>query len=92
MKIERPLVVLGVAVAARIPGRRAEAAGENAELPVPGMPVAADAVEEENERPPARERKREARRAADENGLQAYSARAPEIFTARPRLSKSCFM
>ena len=56
------------------------------------MPVAADAVEEERERPFARDREREARRAADENRFQAYSARAPEILTARPRLSKSFFM
>ena len=56
------------------------------------MPVAADAVQEQDERPLARDREREARRSADENRLQAYSALAPEILTARPRLSKSFFM
>ena len=56
------------------------------------MAVAADAVDEEKERPAARYGKRKARRRADEDGFQDYSALAPEIFTARPRFSKSFFM
>lgn len=46
----------------------------------------------EIERPVAGDRDREAGRSADEGRPQAYSTFAPEIFTARPRLSKSFFM
>jgi hypothetical protein len=89
-KIERPGVILGVAVAARIPGHGAVAPRERFDLPVPVVPVAADAVQEEYEGPGARDRERNARLRADEDRFDAgYSTRAPEIFTARARLALS---
>ena len=56
------------------------------------MAVAAHAVHEQHERPASGDGKRKARRGADEDGFQNYSAFAPEIFTARPRLWKSFLM
>lgn len=56
------------------------------------MPMPADAVQEEEQRSLARDRQREARRGPGEDGFQRYSALAPEIFTARRRLSLSVFM
>jgi hypothetical protein len=55
------------------------------------MAVAAHTVDEQHERAAPGDRNREARRGADENRFQDYSALAPEIFTARPRLWKSFF-
>lgn len=55
----------------------------------PVVPVPADAMEEENERSGAGDREREPGGRADEDGFQRYSAFAPEIFTARARLSES---
>jgi hypothetical protein len=92
MKIERAFIVVGIAVAARVPGGRGEPAREELDLRVPGAAAAADAVQEKDQRSLARDREREARRCADENRFQAYSALAPEILTARPRLSKSFLM
>jgi hypothetical protein len=91
VEIERPVVVLRVAVAARVPCRRSELSREEFDLRVPRAAVAADAVQEDDERSPARDGEGEPRRSADERRFQAYSALAPEIFTARPRLSKSFF-
>jgi hypothetical protein len=54
--------------------------------------VAADAVQEHDERAAAGDAQRDARRAGDEDGVQGYSALAPEIFTARARLSLSLRM
>jgi hypothetical protein len=53
------------------------------------VPVPADAVQEEKQRPLPGDRQREARRGPGEDGFQRYSALAPEIFTARSRLSLS---
>ena len=90
-EVERTCVVFRVAVTARIPGGGPEARGEELDLRVPAVAVAADAVQEEDERAFARERDGELRRRADEDGLQGYSALAPEIFTARARFSESFF-
>ena len=56
------------------------------------MPVPADAVQEEEQRPLAGDGQREARRGPGEDGFQPYSALAPEIFTASPRFWRSIFM
>ena len=56
------------------------------------LPMPADAVQEQHQRSLAGDREREARRGSDEDGLQRYSALAPEIFTASPRFLKSIFM
>lgn len=56
------------------------------------MPVPPDAVQEEEQRSLAGDRQREARRRPGEDGFQLYSALAPEIFTARCRLSLSFLM
>ena len=55
------------------------------------MAVAADAVQEDHQRPVAMDAQRDARRGADVDEFH-YSAFAPEIFTARPRLSRSFVM
>jgi hypothetical protein len=92
LKIQGPRVVLRIAVTARVPGSGFESRGKELELPVPAMAITADAVQEEDERPLARDRDREPRRGADEDGVQGYSAFAPEILTARARLSLSLLM
>lgn len=56
------------------------------------MPMPADAVQEEEQRPFAGDRQREARCGPGEDGFQPYSAFAPEIFTASPRFWRSIFM
>ena len=56
------------------------------------MPVAADAVQEQHERPAPGDREGDARCRADMDRLQCYSALAPEIFTARALLSESRLM
>jgi hypothetical protein len=70
-ELERALVVVGIAVAARVPGGGAISRGEERELRVPVAAVAADAVKEDEELALARERQREARRGADEDRFQA---------------------
>jgi hypothetical protein len=70
-ELERALVVVGIAVAARVPGGGAIARGEERELGVPVAAVAADAVQEDEELALARERQREARRGADPDCFQA---------------------
>lgn len=50
-EIERAVVVVGIAIAARVPGGRGELAGEEGDLLVPGTAIAADAVQEKDERP-----------------------------------------
>jgi hypothetical protein len=64
-------LVVGIAVAARVPGGRAIAPREELELRGPVAAVAAYAVKEEQELALARERQREARRGTDEDGFQA---------------------
>src|SRR5688572_4811884 len=91
-EIQGPGVVVRVAVAARIPGRRPETRGEDRQLLVPVMAVAADAVQENHQRPAAVDAQRDARSRADVDRFHGYSALAPEIFTARPRLSLSVLM
>jgi len=91
LEIQWTRIVFGLAVAARVPGSGLESRGKELELPVPATAIAADAVQKENERPFSRDRDGEPRRGADEDRVQGYSAFAPEIFTARPRFSKSFF-
>ena len=62
------------------------------DLGEPVLPVTADAVQEKHERPLAGDREREARGGTDKDRFQRYSALAPEILTASPRLSRSVFM
>src|SRR5258708_34652669 len=63
-------IVVGLAVAARVPGGRGKAGRrEGLDLPEPVAPVAADAVQEQHQRPVALEGHREARRWPDERGL-----------------------
>jgi hypothetical protein len=76
-ELERAFVVVGIAVAARVPGGRAIARAKEGELRVPVAAVAADAVKEEDELALARERQREARRGADEERLQATRLSRP---------------
>jgi hypothetical protein len=47
IELQRAFVVLGIAVAARIPGRGPESTGEELDLPRPVAAAAADAVQEE---------------------------------------------
>jgi hypothetical protein len=54
--------------------------------------VPADTVQEQNERAAPGDAERDARRTGDENRLQGYSALAPEMRTARARLSLSLRM
>src|SRR5262249_6313878 len=52
-EVERPFIVVAVAVAARIPGRRVEIAGEYWKLFSPVRAVPREAVKEDQERSPA---------------------------------------
>jgi hypothetical protein len=70
-ELERAFVVVGIAVAARVPGGGAISRGEERELRVPVAAVAADAVQEDEELALARERQREARRGTDPDRFQA---------------------
>jgi hypothetical protein len=92
VELQRTFVVVGVAVAARVPGRGLEVPREELDLAREIAAVAADAVEEEDQRARSRDRDREARRGFDEDCFQGYSAFAPEILTARARFSLSFFM
>src|SRR6185436_11249809 len=92
LELQLARVVVGLAVAARVPGSGAKALREGLELLRPVASIAADAMQEKHERAFARDRDREARRRADHGGLGIHSAFAPEIFTARPRLSRSFLM
>lgn len=93
VEAQRPLVVLGIAVAARIPGRGGEAvAREERELVLPVVAVAADAVQEKDQRPASFHRHCDSRAARNQGRPGRHSAFAPEIFTARPRLSLSLRM
>jgi hypothetical protein len=58
----------------------------------PMLPVSPDAVQEDDERAAAGDAQRDARRTGDENRVQGYSALAPEMRTARARLSLSLRM
>ena len=66
---ERPLVVVAQAVAARIPRHRMEMLGEGRQLVAPVGAVAADAVQEDDQRALAHAIDRDARRRADMLGL-----------------------
>jgi hypothetical protein len=92
VELQRSLVVVGVAVAARVPRRRAKAPREELDLVAPVAAVAADAVQEQDQLAAAGDGDRESRRRLDKNAFQGYSALAPEIFTARARLSLSLRM
>src|SRR4051812_8042233 len=90
---QRALVVVRVAVAARVPcGGPEPVLREKGELVLPMVAVAADPVEEEHERPASRGGHCDARGARNQRGPGRHSALAPEIFTARPRLSLSLRM
>ena len=89
IELQRAFIVLGIAVAPRVPGGGPEVGREEFDLPRPVAPAAADAVQEEEESAFAGDRYGQARDRPDTNGSQGYSAFAPEIFTARPRLSLS---
>jgi hypothetical protein len=70
-ELEWTFVVVGIAVAARVPGGRAISSREELELRGPVAAVAAYAVKEEQELAFARERQREARRGTDADRFQA---------------------
>jgi hypothetical protein len=70
IEAERPFVILGIAVAARIRRGDSEVAVKVLELRRPIAPVAADAVQKKDELARARDRDREPRRGFDENGVQ----------------------
>jgi hypothetical protein len=92
IELQRPVVIVRVAVAARVPGNRLIGRRERRELRVPMAPIAADAVQEQEQGSAAGDAQRDARRTGDQDGFQGYSAFAPEIFTARARLSLSLRM
>ena len=93
VEVQRPLVVVGFPVAARVPRRRLVALRrKERHLGVPVLPVPADAVQEQDQRAASGDRDREPRRRPDEDRLQGYSALAPEIFTALLLLSESLLM
>jgi hypothetical protein len=76
-ELQQAFVVVGIAVAARVPGGRAIAQAKERQLRVPVAAVAADAVKEEDELALARERQREARRGTDEERFQATRLSRP---------------
>ena len=92
VELQGPFVVVRVAVAARIPRNRPVRGRKCFELKLPVLPVAADAVQEKQQRAAAGDAQRDARRAGDEERFQGYSALAPDILTARARLSLSLRM
>jgi hypothetical protein len=92
VELQRPSVIVRVAIAARIPRSGGETLREELDLTAPVVAVAADAVQEQDERALAGYGDGDARRRADEDAFQGYSAFAPEILTARPRLSRSVLM
>ena len=61
VELERSGVVVRGAVPARVPGRRLEARGEDRQLLAPVVPVAADAVQEQDQRAGAVHVERDAR-------------------------------
>jgi hypothetical protein len=87
---ERAREVVRVAVTARVPRRGGEVRAEDAQLVVPVLAVAPDAVQEDDERSFPRDAERDSRRRSDED--RGHSAFAPESFTARPRASRSTTM
>jgi hypothetical protein len=71
VELERAFVVVGVAVAARIPGRGAEPMrGKEGDLAGPIAPVTADAVEKQDQLAMAGDRNRKARCRLDEDRVQ----------------------
>src|SRR5207237_10640622 len=83
VELQRTLVVVRIAIAARVPGGGLEAmARKEPELLQPVITVAADAVQEEHERAAPLHRDGDARRAGNEEHFRRHSAFAPEIFPA----------
>jgi hypothetical protein len=71
LELQRAFVIVGVAVAARIPGRGAETMrGEEVDLAGPVAPVTANAVEKQDQLAVAGDGDREARCRLDEDGFQ----------------------
>jgi hypothetical protein len=70
VEAERPFVIVGIAVAARVGRGDPEVTVEVFELRRPIAPVSADAVQKKDELAAARDRDREPRRRFDENGVQ----------------------
>jgi hypothetical protein len=70
VELQRAVVVVGIAVAARVPGSGLEVVREEFDLAGPVAPVAADAVEKEDEGPAAGDRDSETRCRFDENRFQ----------------------
>src|SRR5438309_7066290 len=89
LEVQRALVVVGIAVAARVPGGGREMLGKHRQLQIPVAAIAAYAVQEQHQRTRSLDRDRDARCWFDEDGSHAYSALAPEIFTAMPRAARS---
>ena len=71
VELQRAFVVLGVAVAARVPGGGPEMAREELDLACPVAPAAADAVQEEEQGAFAGDRHGKARRGPDADRFQA---------------------
>src|SRR5437879_11552044 len=91
LEVQRALVVVGIAVAARVPGGGPEMLGKHRQLQIPVAAIAAYSVQEQHQRARSLDRNRDARRRLDEDGFHAYSALAPEILTACARLALSLF-
>jgi hypothetical protein len=70
LELQRAVVVLGIAVAARVAGRGLEAAREELDLATPVTPIAADPVQEKHQLAVAGDGHREPRRRFDENRVQ----------------------
>src|SRR6185312_11887638 len=82
VELQRTVVVLGVAVATRVPRGRFEAAREELDLAIPVAPVAADAMQQENERSLAGDGDGKARGRPDVDRLQATP---PSLRKSSPR-------
>jgi hypothetical protein len=81
LEVQRAVVVVGLAVAARVPGHGPVAAREELELAGPVAAVAADAVEKQHQLTLAGDRKRQARRGFDENRVQGlFSLRSRDFY------------
>src|SRR3989442_14813247 len=72
--MQRAVVIVGIAVAARVPGGGPEMLGEHRQLQIPVAAIAAYSVQEQHQRTRSLDRNREARRRLDEEGFHAYSS------------------
>ena len=70
LELQRAVVVLGIAVAARVAGRGLEAARKELDLAAPVTPVAADPVQEKHQLAVAGDGHRKPRCRFDENRVQ----------------------